>query len=231
MDMAIGSVSLSCKQDKEVADGYAATKGFIKMRKLTALLIVASAAGIASANPNLIQNGGFEDPNLGGGWSLFWSIPGWYADYNATSASVQPIEIGAGNIYGVTGYGGQQVLELNSNAPSTVSQNVSGVSAGKWYEVSFEYAQRAGDAIGQDNFNVDWNGAKVASYVPSSTAMTTTTLWLQGGGADKLSFEGTGYSSLGGEIDNVSMTSTPAPAAILPFLAGAVARLRRRNRS
>ena len=197
------------------------------MNKITAVIAIASCAGIASAN--YVQNGSFENPNLGGGWSEFWSIPGWYAENNAASASVQPIEIGAGSIYGVNGYDGLQVLELNSNAPSTVSQNIGGLVSGNWYMLSFAYGQRAGDAVGQDNFNVDWNGSIIASYVPTSSTMTIATLLIEGGGADKLSFEGTGYSGYGGIIDN-AIVGTPAPAAVLPFIVGFAARLRRRNR-
>jgi len=96
---------------------------------------MAAAVGaccISQANAIPIVNGSFEDPLLGTGqWGLYWSIPGWTATGN------RQIEIGRGTVYGVTGYDGNNVMELDSTGNAIVSQIVA--TAGGSYTLSFLY--------------------------------------------------------------------------------------------
>ena len=74
--------------------------------------ILASAmallAGYASAN--IVVNGSFETPDVNGNWGQFPNdqVGGWFAEQDS-------MEVGAGSVYGVTGYTGSQVLELDSD--------------------------------------------------------------------------------------------------------------------
>jgi hypothetical protein len=159
-------------------------------------------AGTVSAGP--IVNGSFEDPNLGGNWSyIYTSIPGWASTSHA-------IEIGAGSIYGVTGYDGNQVLELDSDGNSVVGQAVT--TPGGFYTLSFLYAMRSGTSQATNTFEVYWNGSLLASLSPSSSEMTlySITVVASTAGLDSISFKGTGTEdTYGGIIDNVQLQSVP----------------------
>jgi RTX toxin RtxA len=173
----------------------------MKLLKLTvtaALLFLAAAA----ANANLIQNGSFENPNLGGGWNLFSSIPGW------TAVGAYPIEIGAAGIYGVTGQDGLQVMELDSTGNAMVQQIVA--SAAGSYQLSFRFAQRAGVPPSSGSFNVYWNGNLIQSFAPSSSVMSLYSTTVSVLANNTLEFRGTGtQDSLGALVDNVVLDSVP----------------------
>jgi len=168
------------------------------MKKLLSAAALLCIAGTASAN--LIVNGSFENPNVtaGQGWGLFPSITGW----TATGAS--PIEIGAGGLYGVTGYDGLQVMEMDSTGNAMVQQVVGASGA---LNLSFLYAQRAGVSTSSGSFEVFWNTVLVASFAPTSTAMTLYSTTVFGnGGNNALAFVGTGApDSLGAILDNVKL--------------------------
>jgi hypothetical protein len=172
-----------------------------------ACVVVSSTA--ATAGP--IINGGFEDPfcgaptpcNPGGNWGLFESIPGW-------SSPVGLIEIGAGEIYGITGFEGKQVLELDSTGNATVAQVIAGPGT---YMLSFLYADRAGSVA--ETFEVYWNSVLLAPLAPAANppanAMVLfSTIVTALNGNNTLEFVSTGGSnSLGALIDDVQLNSVP----------------------
>ena len=182
------------------------------MRKMLGPFSVAACllcfAGTLEAGP--IVNGSFEDPGLSGGWKTYWSIPGW------TATGFQ-IEIGAGSIYGVTGYDGAQVLELDSYGNAAVAQAVT--TPGGVYALTFLYGMRAGTSPGTNTFEVYWNSTLITSITPSATAMSLFSAQVVAVGGDTLSFVGTGTKdTYGGIIDNVQLNAVPDGGMTLSLL-------------
>src|SRR5437763_1017800 len=122
-------------------------------RKLIALLISSGAFLANQASANLIVNGSFENTSGfdHGNWGLFSAgqVPGWNPVGNTQ------LEIGLGSIYGVTGYIGNNVMELDSTANVTVDQMVG--TPGGSYTLSFRFAQRSGVSPSSCSFDVYWN--------------------------------------------------------------------------
>lgn len=144
---------------------------------------------------NLIKNGGFEDPDLKGKWSIFNEINGWDATNH--------IEVGKGSIY-VNTWGYSQVAELDANENTTISQIVQ-LEENTKCSLEFEYASRTGDQ--SSGLNVRWNGKLVYAASPFNKTVYTVNVKVLGkDGDNKLEFEGTGNSdSLGMTIDEVQL--------------------------
>jgi len=199
-----------------------------------ALLIGASVLLTHHASANLIVNGSFENtPGLNQGtWGLFCAgqVPGW------DPVGTTPLEIGLGTTYGVTGYVGNNVMELDSTANVTVDQIV-GTSGGS-YTLSFLFARRNGVSSSSCSFDVYWNGGLQTSITPTSTAMSLFSMTVTGAALNTLEFRGTGASdSLGGILDDVQLdAAVPEPTTIiagalllLPFGASTLRILRKRQ--
>ncbi len=168
--------------------------------------LVCGAALLAitgTASANLITNGSFEQPDLNGSWGTFTSIPGW------TAVGNYPIEIGAGSIYGVTGYEGKQVMELDSTGNAWVA-SVLGTVPGGSYPLSFLYARRAGSQSdpNSSDFEVFWNNTSLGYFSPTSPTMSifSGSVIALGGGNDVLVFVGKGLqNTYGAIIDDVKL--------------------------
>ena len=176
-------------------------KTFCRSLAVTALVLV--TAGVSSAN--VIVNGSFEilpAPFPASNWDLYENILGW-------SSPVDLIELGKAGVYGVTGFDGQNVLELDANHNVTVSQVVA-TTPGAAYTLSFLYADRANVAPSSATLQVWWNSALLQSLSPTSTAMTLFSLVVTATGSDTLEFKGTGTDdSFGALVDNVQLNPVP----------------------
>ncbi|HSU55331.1 MAG TPA: hypothetical protein VLT36_14840, partial [Candidatus Dormibacteraeota bacterium] len=160
-------------------------------------------ASAVASNANLIVNGSFENPNLGGGWALYNNIPGWSA------VGAYPIEIGAGGVYGDSGYDQQQVMEQDTTGNAMVDQILA--TPGGSYNLSFLYADRLSVAPPSATFDVYWNGNLVQSFSPTSTVMSLYTTTVTALANNTLEFRGTGIQdSYGAIIDNVQLNA-PVP--------------------
>ena len=172
------------------------------LRLLTVAAFLLGSASVSSAN--LITNGSFEDvpspfTRGGGTWDLYASIPGW-------AAGVDLIEIGLGGVYGVSGFDGANVLELDANHNATVSQIVA--TPGGDYTLSFLFADRASVASSSASFQVYWNSDLVANISPTLTSMTLFSLQVTANANNTLTFKGTGTDdSYGAIIDKVELNS------------------------
>jgi hypothetical protein len=194
------------------------------MKKALAVSLLAVSAVFASAAS--IVNGSFEAVNYGGGYALLNNdtvAGGWFAEQNY-------VEIGAAGLYGVSGYTGSQVLELDGSANAKVSQWVN-THAGSTYTVSFDAGRRAGVSASSQGFKVLWNNVSVGTFRPSTSVLGGYALDLVATGHDKLSFVGIGTSDgYGSIIDNVAIAAVPEPMSMLVLASGAVAMLRRRRK-
>ena len=177
-------------------------------RLLTVAAFLLGTASVSSANA--IVNGSFEDVigpgtvlvEAHGTWALYESIPGW-------TSPVDLIEVGLGGVYSVTGFDGQNVLELDANHNATVSQIVT--TPGGTYDLSFLYANRASLSTATTMFDVLWNGSPVVTNLSTiSNVMLLYTLQVVATGSDTLSFVGKGTDdSFGAIIDNVQLNTVP----------------------
>lgn len=211
------------------------------------LFIVAVLAfglgGAAKSNAtDLIVNGSFENPNVGGGWGLFanGAVPGWNAIDIATGAS-EPIEIDySATAVGGPAYAGNQSLEVNAYNPEDVYQTITGLTPGKTYVLSWAYGDRpaSGDEelqvyftpttdftdatpVATDFDNLD-GGNPTLLWFPNTVFVTATST------TEVLSFNGVydsgvtdkGGISYGNEIDAVSLVAAPEPSTLLFFVSG-----------
>lgn len=191
-------------------------------RRTLSMILTAVVACLGSTHQgradNLILNGGFETPALGGGW----------VDYPAVSTALAPWIITAGAV-DLThanywpAYEGDQSLDLNGAVAGTIEQSFA-TEVGRTYSLTFAYTnnpdgREASGAVGVlgatplfsqtvhhagSTFeNMDWQVFQ-GVFVADST-MTT------------LRFFGTSSGSYGLALDAVSVTavaSVPEPSSL-----------------
>ena len=187
------------------------------------LATAAAFAAIAGANParatpNLITNGSFEAPSVGGGWSLFanGSVPGWTSNNNELEIDHTPILSGAGT----SAYDGSQSAEVDGSTFDTLSQTVTGLTIGARYTLSWAYGSRPGS--GPQRLDVSFGGVPVASNTSDGSgdavAWTPNVYTIVANAtSETLSFAAAnvgGAPSVGNEIDAVSLTAVPEPASL-----------------
>jgi hypothetical protein len=193
-------------------------------------LPLAALAMSATLGHAQFVNSSFEVPETGA-WGQFQNgqVPGW------STGAGGLIEIGRWAAYGVTGQSGLNVLELDSDRNSMVSQTVN-LAAGQ-HGVHFLAGRRLYDmdATPADtcDFQVLWNGIVVGSFRPESPDMTRLSVVVDAvEGANTLSFLGSGTSDMKGAlIDDVGMYPVPEPGSLAALGLGLAAIARRRRAS
>jgi len=108
--------------------------------KLSGIIAAAALTLSTAANANVIVNGGFEAPEIDGGWTYTSNAPGWDGSN---------IEVWKSGFNGVTSFEGEQHGELNAH-PNTgdefsIYQSFD-TMAGYEYDVSFAYRARSSHA-------------------------------------------------------------------------------------
>jgi hypothetical protein len=199
------------------------------------LRLIATAFGVAAlagaAHAAVIVNGDFTNPNVGGGYGQFATIPGWF-DTSDT------LEVGASSVYGLPcETAGCQNLEVNANTFDTVSQTVTGLTVGETYDLSWDYGGRNGG--GPQQLDVFFGGVQIAT----DTSNGVNAFWtpnevsvIASGSSETLTFQSVnvgGTASYGNELTGVSI-AVPEPAAwalMLLGFAGLGAALRTRRGS
>ncbi len=166
-------------------------------------MAVSSGSAVTDA-PQLLVDGGFEQANVRAGtWSHFSEVGGWKSDTG--------VEVWGKNFYNVKATEGDKVAELDfDNRRSNLYQDVK-TEAGVEYEFSFDFAKRSDSKAGSDTIEIFWNGEKIASVEPTSTAWNKAEFKVTGtGGSDRIEFreQASDNDSYGGLIDNASLKST-----------------------
>jgi hypothetical protein len=193
------------------------TKAALAALTATTALI---AFGPAQAGVNLISDGDFSTPAVGGGWSMFSN--GQVGAWQNTNGDT--LEVGNNGIYGLSCYSSSicQNLEVNANTYDTVTQTVSGLSVGQAYTLSWAYGGRPGG--GPQALDVSFGGQLLTTDTGSEGVWTDNSFrFLATSGTETLQFASRnlgGLPSYGNEITNVSLTAVPEPAAWATMLLG-----------
>jgi len=202
-----------------------------------AVLAGLSVSGAASA-ANLLTNGGFEAPNVGGAGyynlGIDHAVPAAFAW--TVSNNVDIVTYGAG--YAPTtpaGGGGLQAIDLvgYGNAGG-VSQTFATV-AGQTYQLSFDYSHNPGIGGASALVSVAGGSFQIANNDAADGWLHYSGTFLATGANTTLSFDNlTGGGNAGVYLDNVSVTggAVPEPATWALMLTGfglAGATLRRRQ--
>jgi hypothetical protein len=197
--------------------------------------LIAAGIGVLAASPssaiNLVVNGSFEAPAISpGSYAIFTSIPGW------TSTMGDGIEI-QNNVAG-SPFDGNQHVELDSNNPSNMYQDIA-TSIGGSYLLSFGYSPRAG--VADNRIEVYWDGSLLdtlnLSGVGNPNTVWNTYSYSVGATSNltRLEFRDISFDEpsggLGGYLDKVSV-EVPEPGTYALFggmLIGGLALRRRRK--
>lgn len=205
-------------------------------KTITALLL-SSVSLLASAN--LITNGDFED-NVGltgNNWGVYNSVNGW------TTFSGAGIEIERNTI--VTAQSGNQYVELDSHNNSSMYQQLTGLSVGESYLLSFWYHARTNNGDNDNGIDVSWGASApgvLQLAIVNETLQSTNNLWIEktvslfaNQSTMYLTFAATGLNnSLGGFIDNISLTkaaSVPESSGLVLFGLGLMGLIAVRRRT
>jgi hypothetical protein len=217
------------------------------MRRCGLLLVAVFAFGLCgaakSSADDLIVNGSFENPDVGGSWNPFSNgeVPGWNAIDAANPTTSPVIEIdNSGESVGGPAYDGVQSLEVNAYNPEDVYQTITGLTVGQTYVLSWAYGDRPGS--GDEELQVyftpttDLTGATaVATDYDNLNGSNPNLLWFPNvvvvtaaSTTEVLSFNGVycsgvtdhGGASYGNEIDAVSLTTAPEPSTLFLFASG-----------
>ena len=177
-----------------------------------------AASAFAAQASNLVVNGSFEQVASGnsqasGTWGIYNSITGW--------TGIPNIEV-RDNVAGAA-QNGSNYVELDTNNNSGMFQVINGNGL---FNLSFWYSPRERVAAGSNGigFNFGSLSGQVLANVagaPSGNVWQQYTALVNLNGPTALMFFGTGRSdSLGGSLDNVSVTAVPEPESYAMMLAG-----------
>jgi hypothetical protein len=173
--------------------------------------IVASGLGLAPASANLIQNGTFATPNVGGGWNIYANggVSGWTSNNNETEIDYQTVVMPSFYL-GTPG----QSMELNGNIPDTISQSVTGLTVGAKYTLSWGYGDRPGGGPYLADVSFGGNLVTTDSGIGSGLWTSNSFVVTATAGTEDLSFAAQNGGSYGNEIADVSLTAVPEPSSL-----------------
>lgn len=177
-----------------------------------------AASAFTAQGANLVVNGSFEEVTAGntqnaGTWSIYNAITGWTGQPN--------IEVRDG----VSGnaQSGSNYVELDTTGNSGMFQTITGTG---WYELSFWYSARMNVPAGSNGLGFTF-GDLTGQVLTNVAGAPTGNVWqqytglVQLNGSTALKFFATGVSdSVGGSLDNVSVTAVPEPESYAMMLAG-----------
>lgn len=201
-------------------------------RTVVAAIAMALAPASVFAATNLVVNGSFEQTPAFSGWTTFYgfnAIPGW-------NTGPYGVEVQQGGVT-VTPKDGNNVVELDTFANSYIWQEIA-TTPGQEYKLSFFYSPRPG--VSFDSNKLVYKFGDLFTWTSADGIGATDGNWYEITGTviaqnttTRLGFAAWGPSdSVGGLIDQVSVTAVPEPEtyAMLGVGLAAVAFARRRKR-
>ena len=190
----------------------------IAVALLALVFFVFMLPGTRVAHADLITNGNFASPGVGGNFNIYSSIPGW-------TTSADGIEIDNTTILGLACHDADcQSMEVNGNTFDTITQSVTGLVIGNTYMLSWAYGDRSGS--GPQRLDVLLGGHLVTSdYGTGSSTWTSNSFLITATATtENLTFQAInvgGSAAVGNEVDDVSLVPTaapvPEPASLLLF--------------
>ena len=189
----------------------------MSFKKSFVCAVMAVCAFSAQAS-NLVVNGSFEQISAtntqnAGSWGIYNSIVGW-----SGTPDIEVRDSVAGNAQQGSNY-----VELDTNNNSGMFQTITGTG---WYELSFWYSARMNVAAGSNGLGFTF-GNLSGQVLTNTAGAPSGNVWQQYtglvllNGATSLMFHAAGTSdSLGGSLDNVSVTAVPEPESYAMMLAG-----------
>jgi len=210
------------------------------------MVLAGGSKSYASPVFNLVNDGGFEAPSVGGPFTSYNAgdtFGGWHVD----SGGIDLI-----NKYW-TSEEGVQSVDMNGTTPGAISQTVNGLSVGHAYQLSFWLAGNptggptiktlqtslGGSVLGTNTFDITgktYTAMGWTEYTYDFTAANTSTnLAFQSLSTDPCS-PVSGASACGPALDNVSIRAVPEAATtvtafVYVLLTGLVLMVRNRKRA
>ena len=188
----------------------------IKLSQAIAAVLLAVPLLASAVGSNLVMNGSFEDDAQAfETWSIRPNLNGWTGNTD--------IEL-RNNVAGAA-FDGVNYVELDTTKNSSMSQSFN-TTFGQTYQLSFAYSPRENVGSNSNGIEVFWNGGSLGTFSGTGSASGNTwrveTLDVLGTGEwTTLRFDAVGTSdSLGGSLDNVSVTAVPEPQTYALMLAG-----------
>lgn len=179
-------------------------------------LFAFSAAAFAAPTPvgNLLVNGGFESTAVANGsWVNVASTPGWtWLSGPGTGFEIR------NNVAG-SAQEGRNYIELDTTGNTLIGQYLDNLGAGARFDLSFWYSPREFQAASTNGLQVFWNGVALDALTGVGGSGND---WTQHqyqvtaqAGRNLLSFASVGTSdSVGGNLDNVSLSRIPEPGTL-----------------
>lgn len=200
---------------------------------LALALGLVAAAGAQAAT---IQNGSFESPAVGGG----------FTSYGAGSTALTGWTIGGAGVDHINGYwlasDGQLSLDMSGPGAGSISQTVSSLIAGRTYTVTFDMSGNPDGGNAVKDMQVSAAGASQDYAFDTSVIASRTTdmMWqtmsfdfVATAGSETLTFSSLETNAWGPALDNVGISLAPVPlpagAALLIGTLGGLGALRRRR--
>jgi hypothetical protein len=192
------------------------------MRYARFLSVIGALLLATSAHANLIVNGSFEEtPIASGDYGTYSEVYGWTVGSNGLELR--------DNASGVA-QDGSNFAELDTEANSWISQTVSTV-VGQEYSLSFYYSARAWVSADSNVITAtvaDSSGTTIASGSYTGDGSSGSTSWIEytitfiaTSTSTTITFAAAGTSdSVGGSLDNVTLSAVPEPSSIAMLLAG-----------
>ncbi len=189
------------------------------LASLIAPVLQAVTSAPAGAATNLIQNGSFEQPALGG--------PSYFQIYSGGSTAITNWTVGGNSVAVETGLyyapeDGLQSVDLAGNAAGSLAQSLTDTSVGQSYTLSWYMAGNptcASDPDPVKTMDVSWDGTLVSSPSFNTAGHSSTSVgWVEeqvqvtGTGSDTVEFAdataGGGTDPCGAVLDNVTLAPT-----------------------